>query len=137
MSRQRRSVPSPRWKSGVMNLRAAPRFVCGNPSPDRKCRICRIISRASFPIAGAESFEQQEIQTSDGVLYVQFAEERFDFEVEQVRSTEVSVEKNSLFPKRPENEAGGHGWEHLCHPRQSISRLLKENGQPHQAKEMM
>ncbi len=37
---------------------------------------------------------------------VHFAEERFDFEVEQVQSTEVS--KEQPVPQRPKNEAGGH-----------------------------
>ena len=80
-----------------------------------------------------EGFEQQEIQTSDGVLYVHFAEERFDFEVEQVQSTEVS--KEQPVPQRPKMKLVGMDG-NIFAILGRASRLLKENGQPQQAKEM-
>ena len=80
-----------------------------------------------------EGFEQQEIQTSDGVLYVHFAEERFDFEVEQVRSTEVFKEQS--VPKRPKMKLVGMDG-NIFAILGRASRLLKRNGQAEQAEEM-
>ena len=80
-----------------------------------------------------EGFEQQEIQTGDGVLYVHFSEERFDFEVEQVQATEESKEQPvSNRPKMKLVGMDGNIFSILGR----ASRLLKENGQPDQAKEM-
>ena len=80
-----------------------------------------------------EGFEQQEIQTGDGVLYVHFSEERFDFEVEQVQATEES--KEQPVSKRPKMKLVGMDG-NIFSILGRASRLLKENGQPEQAKEM-
>lgn len=80
-----------------------------------------------------EGFEQQEIQTGDGVLYVHFAEEPFDFTVEQVQDTEAS--KEQPIPKRPKMKLVGRDG-NIFAILGRASRLLKENGRPQQAKEM-
>ncbi len=80
-----------------------------------------------------EGFEQQEIQTGDGVLYVHFSEERFDFEVEQVQPAEEP--KKRPVSKRPKMKLAGQDG-NIFAILGRASRLLKENGQPDQAKEM-
>ena len=67
------------------------------------------------------------------MLYVHFAEERFDFEVEQVRSTEVSKEQS--VPKRPKMKLVGEDG-NIFAILGRASRLLKRNGQAEQAEEM-
>ena len=89
--------------------------------------------QSEFSDGWGEGLEQQDIQTGDGVLYVHFGEEPFIFAVEQMQPTGAAKEQPAI--KRPKMKLVGQAG-NIFAILGRASRLLRENGQPDQAKEM-
>ena len=90
--------------------------------------------KSQFCDGWGEDFQQQEIQTCDGMLYVFFANEPFDFEVEQVQNTKAA--KEQPVPQRPKMKLVGMDG-NIFAILGRASQLLRKNGQADQAKEMI
>lgn len=89
--------------------------------------------KGQFCDGWGEDFQQQEIQTCDGMLYVFFANEPFDFEVEQVQN--IKAAKEQPVPQRPKMKLVGMDG-NIFAILGRASQLLRKNGQADQAKEM-
>ena len=103
------------------------------PLTDAEMKDFQDYLKGQFSDGWGEGFEQREIQTGDGVLYVHFGEEPFDFEVEQGNGLEYS--KASPVPNRPNMKLVGEDG-NIFAILGRASKLLRENGQPEKAKEM-
>ncbi len=103
------------------------------PLTDAEMKDFQDYLKGQFSDGWGEGFEQREIQTGDGVLYVHFGEEPFDFEVEQGNGLEYS--KASPVPNRPKMKLVGEDG-NIFAILGRASKLLRENGQPEKVKEM-
>ena len=126
------AIPSIEIRNG--ELMGCTTVVLKEPLADEEMEDLQDYLHGQFSDGWGEGFEQQEIQTDDGVLYVHFGEaEPFYFEVEQMQPAEPM--KEQLPPHRPKMKLVGQDG-NIFSILGRASRLLKENGQPDQAKEM-
>ena len=126
------AIPSIEIRNG--ELMGCTTVVLKEPLADEEMEDLQDYLHGQFSDGWGEGFEQQEIQTDDGVLYVHFGEaEPFYFEVEQMQPAEPL--KEQLPPHRPKMKLVGQDG-NIFSILGRASRLLKENGQPDQAKEM-
>ncbi len=104
------------------------------PLNDVEMKALQEYLRGQFSDGWGEGMEQREIQTADGALYVHFGEaEPFSFEVVPVQPAEPA--KEPPVPKRPKMKLVGMDG-NIFSILGRAARLLRENGQPEQAKEM-
>ena len=125
------AVPSVEIRNG--ELMGCTTVKLREPLTDTEMKDFQDYLKGQFSDGWGEGFEQREIQTGDGVLYVHFGEEPFDFEVEQGNGLEYS--KASPVPNRPKMKLVGEDG-NIFAILGRASKLLRENGQPEKAKEM-
>lgn len=125
------AIPSVEIRGG--ELMGCTTVVLKEPLTEEEMEDLQDYLHGQFSDGWGEGFEQQEIQTGDGVLYVHFAEEPFDFEVEQVQPAEPKKEHSAF--KCPKMKLVGQD-RNIFAILGRASRLLKENGQPEQADKM-
>ena len=87
------AIPSVEIRGG--ELMGCTTVVLKEPLTEEEMEDLQDYLKGQFSDGWGEGFEQQEIQTGDGVLYVHFAEEPFDFEVEQVQPAEPKKEQSA------------------------------------------
>lgn len=125
------AIPSVEIRGG--ELMGCTTVVLKEPLAEEEMEDLQDYLKGQFSDGWGEGFEQREIQTGDGVLYVHFAEEPFDFTVEQVQDTEAS--KEQPISKRPKMKLVGQDG-NIFAILGRASQLLRRNGQADQAKEM-
>ena len=104
------------------------------PLNDVEMKVLQEYLWGQFSDGWGEGFEQWEIYTEDGTLYVHFwNEDSFSFEVVPVQPAEPA--KEPPVPKRPKMKLAGMDG-NIFSILGKAARLLRENGQPEQAKEM-
>ena len=126
----RSAIPSVEIRNG--ELMGCTTVKLREPLTDTEMKDFQDYLKGQFSDGWGEGFEQREIQTGDGVLYVHFGEEPFDFEVEQVRADPTREQTSHSRPKMKLAGEDGNIFAILGR----ASRLLRENGQPEKAKEM-
>lgn len=104
------------------------------PLNDVEMKALQEYLRGQFSDGWGEGFEQWEIYTDDGTLYVHFwNEDSFSFEAVPAQAAEPA--KDPPVPKRPKMKLAGMDG-NIFSILGRAARLLRENGQPEQAKEM-
>jgi len=104
------------------------------PLNDVEMKALQEYLRGQFSDGWGEGFEQWEIYTEDGTLYVHFwNEDSFSFEAVPVQAAEPTKEPS--VPKRPKMKLAGMDG-NIFFILGKASQLLKRSGQPEQAKEM-